>query len=74
MGIVLMTTAILLALLYIGLVLWLVAYVRKAKEERNALIQINKAHAERLMEIEDAISASPFVQYPYLYSNATRKY
>jgi hypothetical protein len=68
-----MTTAILIAI-YIGLVLWLVAYVRKGKEERNALIQINKAHAERLMEIEDAISASPFVQYPYLYTNSTRKY
>jgi F0F1-type ATP synthase membrane subunit b/b' len=68
-----MTTAIAIAL-YIGLILWLVAYVRKAKEERNTLIQLTKAQAERLKEIEDAISASPFVTYPYIYTNATRKY
>ena len=68
-----MTTAIAIAL-YIGLLLWLVAYVRKAKEERNTLLQLTKANAERLKEVEDAISASPFVTYPYIYTNATRKH
>jgi hypothetical protein len=75
-----MTTAIAIAL-YIGLLLWLVAYVRKAKEERNTLIQLTKAQSERLKNLEDemkliqdAISASPFVTYPYIYTNATRKH
>ena len=66
--------SIALAVLYIGLVIWLFAYVRKAKEERRAAMDATKEQAQQIKDIQDAISASPFVQYPYIYSSATRKY
>lgn len=55
-------------------VIRLALYVMAIRSEVNALHDKVDEHADTIEEIQDAISASPFVQYPYIYTNATRKY
>ena len=47
---------------------------RIARKKHSDTIRRIDEQAEQIKDIQDAISASPFVQYPYIYTNATRKY
>lgn len=63
--------SITLAVLYI--VIHAVRDVATRKKHADTQRRIDE-QAAQIKDIQDAISASPFVQYPYIYSNATRKY
>lgn len=55
-------------------VIRLAIYVISLRSDLNAIRDKAEEQADTIEEIRDAISASPFVQYPYVYTNATRKY
>lgn len=55
-------------------VIRLAIYAISLRSELNAIRDKAEEQADTIKDIQDAISASPFVQYPYIYSNATRKY
>jgi hypothetical protein len=45
---------------------------RKSKRERDTIFAKLELHEHQIREMQDAIAASPFVTYPYVYTNATR--
>ena len=54
-------------------VIWRMDTDRRAKRERDTIFAKLELHEHQITEMQDAIAASPFVTYPYVYSNSTSK-
>ena len=65
--------AAVLILAAICFVVWRMDIDRKAKRERDTIFAKLELHEHQITEMQDAIAASPFVTYPYVYSNSTAK-